>query len=202
MENKNIEETLVPTPEEKKQEEEFQAEVKEDEVRNSIIEKYELDEEEQSELIDKLTSDQLEQRKAFGKVIGQKIKYREAATKEKPEPLKKEKEIPDVGALVSEKFEQRDLESMDLPDEIKSEVQKLAKVQGISVRQAVKDSYIEFKKQEYEEAKKVEDAAISPRNKGKSVKFDAQNPPEVDVSTEEGRKEWDEYTEWLKLQEK
>ena len=202
MENKNIEETLVPTPEEKKQEEEFQAEVKEDEVRNSIIEKYELDEEEQSELIDKLTSDQLEQRKAFGKVIGQKIKYREAATKEKPEPLKKEKEIPDVGALVSEKFEQRDLESMDLPDEIKSEVQKLAKVQGISVRQAVKDSYIEFKKQEYEEAKKVEDAAISPRNKGKSVKFDAQNPPEVDLSTEEGRKEWDEYTEWLKLQEK
>ncbi len=201
MENKNTEENLVPTSEELKQEEEFQSEAKEDEVRNSVIEKYGLDEEEQSELIDKLTSDQLEQRKAFGKVVGQKIKYREAATKEKPpkEETPKE-ETPDVDALVNEKFEQRDLESMDLPDEIKSEVSKLAKAQGISVREAVKDSYIEFKKQEYDEAKKVEDATISPKSKGKSVKFDAQNPPEVDVSTEEGRKEWEEYTEWLKSQ--
>lgn len=203
MSKENIEETLVPTPEELKEEEEAVAEAKEDEVRNSIIEKYGLDEDEQSDLIDSIVKDQLEQRKAFGKVVGQKIKYREAATT-KPAPSKeapKENETSaDVEARIKKEFEQRDLDDMDLPDELKSEVQRLATVQGISVRQASKDPYIIFKKEDYEKNAKIEGATVSRTNKGKTVKFDVSKPPAPNMATEEGRKEWDDYKKFLASQ--
>lgn len=201
--NKENEEILAPTPEELKQEEDALVESKEDEVRNSVIEKYGLDEEEQSDLIDKLTEDTLEQRKAFGKVVGQKIKYRTAATpKASPEPstVPKKEEVSDVDSLVNQKFEERDLESLELPDEIKSEVQKLAKAQGISVRKAAQDPYIAYKKEAYEKEQQMEDATPSRTRKGTVVKFDASNPPKPDMSTKEGQEEWAEYKKFLSSQ--
>jgi len=208
MTKENEEENSTPSPEELKEEEEALKDSKEEEVRSSIIEKYGLDEDDQSDLVDQLMQDQLEQRKAFGKVVGQKIKYREAATnaasskeepKEKEQP-NKDKETPDVDTLVNEKFEERDLVSLELPEDIKSEVQKLAKAQGISVLQASKDPYIVFKKEQYEQEAKMDKATPSRTRKGTTVKFDVNEPPKPDMSTEEGQKEWSEYKEFLSSQ--
>jgi hypothetical protein len=190
--------------EELKQEEEALRDPKQEDVRTSIIEKYGLDEDSQADLIEKLTADTLEQRKSFGKVISQKRKYRELATKPSqpaPQPAPAPQQIPDVSALVAQELEKRDLESLEMPDDIKADVQKLAKALGVTVRQAARDPYILHKLEEHKRAEKAEAAAI-PRttHKGATVKFSKDNPPNPDMSTEEGRKEWDEYSEWLKTQ--
>lgn len=193
----------TPTSEELKLEEEALKDVRQEDVRASIIDKYGLDEDLQGDLIDKLTADILEQRKSFGKVIGQKRKYRELASKTKPteEPQgnpQPQPQQPDVGALIDEKLEQDRLESLDLPEDLKPEVQKLAKMQDISVRKAAQDPYILHRKQELEQQKKTEDAAISRSKKGTHVKYDPKNPPKVDMSTEEGRKAWEDWKKGTK----
>jgi hypothetical protein len=188
--------------EELKQEEEALKDAQQEEVRAQVIEKYGLDEEADAELIENLATDAIEQRKAMGKAIRQKREWREKATKS-PEPKTPEvKPTPqppqqqaDVSAIVREQLEQRDLESMDLPDDIKAEVQRLAKLQGISVRKAASDPYIKYKIDEYNREQTTTDAAVTRTRKGTKVKFDPQTPPEVDMSTEEGRKTWDEWVQ-------
>ena len=71
-----------PTAEELKEEEIALQDSKEDEIRNSIIEKYELDEEDNADLIQKLTEDIIAQRKSFGKVVSQKREIGRASCRE------------------------------------------------------------------------------------------------------------------------
>lgn len=190
--------------EELKQEEEALQDAQQDEVRTQIIEKYGLDEDANADLIDQLTADALEQRKALGKAIKQKREWREKASKS-PEPKAPEvqpkpqpQQQPDIDALLNEKLEQRDLDAMDLPDDIKAEVQTIAKMKNIPVRKAASDPYIKYKLEEYQREQKTTEAAVTRTRKGTRVKFDPQTPPQVDMSTEEGRKTWDEYTQFLK----
>lgn len=198
----------TPTAEELKQEDEVLQETPAEKVRSSIVEKYALeDNDDNKAFIDQLTADTLEQRKAFGKAISQKRKYRESALKakpatEQPKPAAQQQhQQPDVDAIVNQKLEERDLESMDIPDDIKTEVKKLAKTLGVSVRQAARDPYIQFKLDEHKREKKTEDAAPRTTARGASVKFDVNKPPQVDMSTEAGRKTWDEYTQFLAQQQ-
>lgn len=186
--------------EELKQEEEALEEAKQDDIRNSIIEKYGLDEED--ELVDKLVSDQLEQRKAFGKVVAQKRKWREMAgqpnktetpTEKKPQTT----ETVDVSELVKKELEQRDLEQLDYPDELKAEIKKIAQVQGLSIRQASKDPYILYKKEQLDSDNKIEDGAASGTRKG-SAEISLDKPPKFDMATEEGRKAAREWRKNLK----
>jgi len=190
--------------EELKQEEEALKALQQDDVRTQVIEKYGLDEDADADLIDKLEADAIEQRKALGKAIKQKRDWRTKATQSQESKAPETQPTPqptqpvDVDALLNEKLEQRDLESMDLPDDIKAEVQRLAKLQGISVRKAASDPYIKYKIDEYEREQKTTEAAVSRTRKGTKVKFDPQTPPEVDMSTEEGRKTWDEWLQFSK----
>lgn len=102
-------------------------------------------------------------------------------------------EAPDVNAAVTAALEARDLEDMDLPDELKTEVKKIAKVQNISVKKAAQDPYIQFRKSQIETKNEEEEASISRTPSGKPAGGDSKATPKFDMSTEEGRKAWDEY---------
>lgn len=65
-------------------------EVKEDEVRASIIQEYGFDESVDSERIEKLTAKEVEHRKKMSQAIGQKIKWRDLANKPTPPASKPE----------------------------------------------------------------------------------------------------------------
>lgn len=205
MDNIQKEGNATPTPEELKQEEEVLQELKEDEVRNRVIEDYGLDEDEQSDLVDKLTQKEIEQRKAFGKVIEQKRKWREKASVQpetKPsetmvaETQKMSGDSADIERIINEKLEERELQAIDCPEDLKSEIKKLAKIQGISVKQALADPYIQYKKEDMERDQRNTEASTGGTRKGVAL-MDENNIPEFDYSTEEGRKKAKEWRDSL-----
>lgn len=185
------------------QEEELLKPSKEEEVRSQVIETLGLNEVDDAELIDKLTQEKLADRKRFGELVGQKRSWREKALKQ-PEPQKP----TDTGALSKEEvdriaetkaneiLDKRDLNDLNLPDELKSEVQKIARNTGVSVRQAAKDPYIQFKVDAWKKQQQEEEATLSRKNNATgSTTYDPEKPPRVDMSTEEGRKKWKEWKE-------
>lgn len=205
MDNIQNEGNATPTPEELKQEEEVLQEVREDEVRNKIIEDYGLDEDDNDILIDKLTKKEIEQRKAFGKVIEQKRKWREKASVQpeikpsetmKAEAQKMSGDPADIERIINEKLEERELQALDCPEDLKAEIKKLAKVQGISVKQAFADPYIQYKKEDMERDQRNTEASASGTRKGTAL-LDETNIPEFDYSTEEGRKKAKEWRDAL-----
>lgn len=197
------EKELTPTPEEATLEQEAIAEVKEDEVREKLA--ADLGIESDNPLLESLVKREIEQRKKLSTAIGQKIKFREAAkTGAKPPAVvpKPDATVPktaeEIAETVRQQFEQRDLDELDFPDELKKEIAAVAKLKNISIRQAVKDPYIDYKVKAFETEKKSDDATIVRKDKGGKAIFDRSKPPKVDMSTAEGRKTWDEYTKFLR----
>ena len=197
------EKELTTTPEEATLEQEAIAEVKEDEVREKLA--ADLGIESDNPLLESLVKREIEQRKKLSTAIGQKIKFREAAkTGAKPPAVvpKPDATVPktaeEIAETVRQQFEQRDLDELDFPDELKKEIAAVAKLKNISIRQAVKDPYIDYKVKAFETEKKSDDATIVRKDKGGKAIFDRSKPPKVDMSTAEGRKTWDEYTKFLR----
>ena len=185
-------------------------EVKEEEVRASIIAEYGFDEVDDMERIDKMVAKEVEHSKKLSSAIGQKIKHRTDADelRKKVTSPQDKTNVLDTEMLdkkFDEKFNERaeklDLEAFNYSDEIKAEIKKVAKAQEISVKQAAKDPYIVFKIGEYEKTAKTNEASISRTNKSSGKKsFSIETPPEVDMSTPEGRKEWEDYKTEMKKQ--
>ena len=199
-ENKN-----VPSAEELEQERTALLEAKQEEVRASVISEFGFDEELDTDKIDKAVEKEMDSRKKLSEAIGQKIKYRKDAEDLRAKaipPIKPEVKIdPDevgkvVGVQVNEALEKRDLDSLDYPDELKTEISKLAKLQGMPIKKALKDPYIVFKIEAYEKDLKTNEATISRTHKsGSSKEFDVNNPPAFDPNDVEGSdkamKEWE-----------
>jgi hypothetical protein len=182
------------------QEEELLKPSKEEEVRAKVIEKFGLDEVDHAALIDNLVKDRLEDQKRFGEVVGQKRKIRDErdelkkqATAPKKEAVDPDEVLKKATEAVKQEFEQRDLNDLGLPDEIKAEVQAIAKAKNISVRQAAQEPYIKFKKDEWEKEQKTNEAAISRNNKTAATQtFDPAKPPKLDPSIDPNTKEGQE----------
>ena len=177
-------------------------ETKEEEVKAKIISELGFDEIEDAEKIEKLVAKEMKHNKDLSQAIGQKIKYREMAQKPPEPPVKPKEQIDSedfqkkVGDTVIATLEKRDLDSLDYPDEIKNEISRLSKVQGVSVKKAIADPYIKFKIDEYEKAKATDEATISRTNKtGGTTKYSPDEPPDVDMSTPEGKKAYEEWFE-------
>jgi len=201
-------------PKEIQQEDEFLKETPAEEVRKSIIEKHNLDEDVDSELIEKLATEATELRKQLATAIKQKRSWREKATAKielkpaevKPQPspeLKpKESEIETItDKKVREILDEEKLNVVDLSDEIKKEIKSYAKTAGITIQEALKSDFFEFKKQKYDAAKKADDASIGGRRGSPSrQEFDILNPPKVDMSTKEGQETWEAFKVWRKTQ--
>jgi len=182
-----------------------------DEVRNSIIEKFGLDEDDNSELIDKLVSHEVESNKKLSTAVRQKIGWREKFNSAKPDvkletktEAKQDKvEISDelIQRKVDETMEKRELESLDVSDTLKTEIKNYAKLNGVSVSKAMNSSYIQFLKNEETRKSTAEDASISTTYKSKTTKnFDNMSPKDFDLSTEDGRKDFAEYKKYLSSQ--
>ena len=198
---------LELTPEEQKAEEEATKEVNEDELRDKLAEELGVDPDEDSELIDKLVEREKANRERLSGAIKQKINWREKFQKASEEPKgtpgkdkKSEDGEPDIDKLVdqklAERFEARELESLELTDELKEEVKELAKLKGISVREAAKLPYILSRKEEVEREERINNATPKRSKKGSFVpSYDPAkplNPDDFDFDTEEGVKAWQE----------
>lgn len=197
------EKELTPTPEELTAEQEATAEVKEDEIREKLA--GELGIEADDPALEKFVKRELESREKLSKAIGQKIKFREAAKGVKPPVVVSPKPEDgktltpeEVAAKVREEFEQRDLNELEYPEELKKEIAAVAKLKNISVRAALKDEYISYKIDAFKKEERSDDATIVRKDKGGKAIFDRSKPPKVDMSTAEGRKTWDEYTRFLR----
>lgn len=199
------------SPDEQIAEQEALQESKVDEIRESVISEYDFDEEDDAERIDKLVEKEVSNRKKLSEAIGQKIKYRDLAkANDDPKPKEKagkkvEDDSEDIDSKLDKKLneslDKRDLDSLDYPDELKTEIKRISKATGVSIKEALQDSYIVHKVEEHENKSKEDNASISRTNKSVGKKsWSFENPPEVNVRTEEGRKVWEEYKEEMKKQ--
>jgi len=197
------------TPEAIEAEKEQLKESSEDEIRASVIEKYGLDELEQSDLVESLVKDKLEEKKKLTTAIGQKIKYREQLQSKKEEKPEEKPQLQPKVVLsedeilkkVEERLNQKELDSLGLSDELKQEVQNYAKLRNVSITEAVKSPFIQFQIKEAEEKAKAEEASISSTHKTMAKRdFSNMSPKDFDLSTPEGRKEFEEYDKWLRSQ--
>ena len=197
-ENKNL------TPE---QELEATQALNEEEVRDTIISEYGFNEDDDAERIDKMVEKEMDNAKKLSSAIGQKIKQREKV-KELEIQLGEKKETPptktevktddDLDKKLNERFEKKELDNLEYSDELKDEIQKVAKLQNISIKQALRDPYIAFKLEEYGNEQKADEASISrTNNKTGKQKYSFDNPPDPDMDTPEGRKEWDDYNKQM-----
>jgi hypothetical protein len=179
-------------------------ELKEEEVRSKIIAELGFDEVDDAERIDKLVAKEMENHKKLSIAIRQKIDWRTKATTAPTDPPKPSQEAPkpateDIGKVVAQELEKRDLDSLEYSDDLKKEIQRVAQVQNISIKQAARDPYIVFKIGEWEKAQKADEAAISRTNRSSGKKqYSLDAPPEVDMSSAEGRKEYDDWIAWAK----
>lgn len=210
-------EDKTQTPEEleqeKKEEAELSATPDEAEVKSKIIEDLGLDEDTDSELIDKLTKNEIASRKKFGKLVGQKRGWRETAQKKKEDkkpPKTEEKKTfteEDLDKRLDERDRKRDLESLDVSDELRKEVESYAKLHGLSVKKATESPYIKFKKDEEDKKVKIEKAGVGEGGsktqiisniKEKSDEELTKAMNSLDLSNKEGQKKHDELKAELK----
>ena len=198
---------MLVSPEEAKAEQEALAEKKEEEIRANIISEFGFNEDDDAEKIDKLVEKETSHYKNLSQAIGQKIKYREALKNPPKSPENPPKEpvkpvVPDedfqkkVADTVNQTLEQRDLESLEYPDELKSTIADLAKLKKVSVKKVLSEPYVQFKIEEHKKAQKTEEATIGRTTKtGTAQTYNPDVPPDVDISTPEGVKVYDEWFE-------
>lgn len=198
------EETL--TPEEQIAEDEALKETPDDEIKKSIIETYGFDEEIDTEVISKLVEKRKEEQKNLSTAISQKRKWREKAQKgEKPEekpqvqPVEPKEEQLSVSQVVQGELEKRDIDSLELSDELKEEVKSYAKLNNVSVKKAFNSDYIQFKKGKEDEKATTENASIKSTHKTMAnSNFSKMTPADFDLSTEEGREDYKGFKAWVK----
>lgn len=198
------------TPEEQKAEEEATKEVNEDELREKLADDLGVDpdDDDQKELLDKLVEREKSHREKLSGAIKQKITWREKAKKTSADPKDTPKagdtpdkeEKPDIDKLVDQKLNERleakELEALDLSDELKEEVRDLAKLKGISVREAAQLPYILNRKEEAEKEERIKNATPKRSNKGSYAQAvdpsKPLNPEDFDFNSEEGVKAWND----------
>lgn len=195
------------SPEELAAEQAATLQVKEEEVRAGIIEEFGFDEIEDAERIDKLTAKEMGHKTKLSAAIGQKIKHRNEAAELRgkitppppPPPAEPKAPAEDVHKTVEQILEKRDLDTLEYSEDLKKEIQRVAQIQGVSIKQAARDPYIAAKIDQWQKDQNAEEAAISRTNRsGGKKSYSLDNPPEVDMATPEGRKQWDDYLSDMK----
>jgi len=189
-------ETQIETPEELEAEKTHLAEVKEDDIRASVIEEYGFDPEEDKERIDKLVSKELGYKKSLSTAISQKIKYREKS--KSVVPLHKQEsgsDSPDIDSKIESALEKDRLEAMEYPDDIKAVIKSVADINKISVRKAATDPYVQSRIEQWQKDTGADEAAVNRNDKGGKGGSSDDEIPDFDLTTEEGRKDWDKWKE-------
>ncbi len=180
----------------------------EGDLRQETMEKYGLNELDHSELIESIVKDKLEDKKKISTAIRQKRSWREKALapkeqkpEEKPQPVQQPQPLNEDLILqkVDEKLAQRELDSLELDDSLKQDVKNYALLNNVSLRDSLKSSYIQFRKNEIEEKQRIEEASIGSKHRTMAKKdFSDMSAKDFDMSTKEGRDAFAEYKEYLK----
>lgn len=122
--------------------------------------------------------------------------------KDQPKPkaeAKKPEIVPDddFDKRMDERLNQRDLNALGLSDEMKKEVQTVAKVNNVSIQEALNLPYIKYRIQEIGDKKRIENAGAG-GVAGASItseNFDEVDPTKFDLRTKEGQ---DAKVQWEK----
>lgn len=196
--------------EEKKSEAEALAEVKDEELKSKIADDFGINAEDEPELFDKLVEREKSHLKKTSDAIRQKIGYREKLQKTSDKPQnnsgegeshtdegKKPLTLEELDQKLDERESKRDLENLNLSEEIEAEVKDLAKVKGISVREAAKLPYIVSSIEEVEKEKRISSATPRRTSRGNyaSTNVDPSkplNPEDFPLDTKKGQKAWAE----------
>ena len=177
----------------------------EEEIRTEVIadlrgDEEEFDEEANADLITRVSSRRLKDEEFKASVHSQKIERTEKAKKLEEElaALKGSSNTTLDENKLREKLreirEEEKIEEMEYSDEIKGKIKTLAKLNGISVKKAAEDDYIKTIIKAEEDEKLSSDAALNSSNKGRAKKnLVNKNPNDFDLTTEEGRAEWEEF---------
>lgn len=206
--NKKVDE---PSKDELEAEKKALEETPDEEIRNSIIEEFELDETDDSDKIDKLVEKEKTHRKTLSTAIRQKIGYREdlkghtdPKKLEDTPPLsgdKKEK-IDNSDFVTKEEMATRDLEALGLSEELAQEVKDYASLKNLTIKKAAESDYIKHLKEKEEQKEKLEEAGISRKKEKKPPvrgDFDREKLGDgLDLSTKEGQEEFEERKKTLK----
>jgi hypothetical protein len=190
------------------EEQELLKEPEADTIKSSVIEKYGLNEEVDGDLIAKLTEEEVSHRKSLATAIKQKISWRTKANtpleekkiEEKPQPLSVASPVFDdkiIDQKLNEKLEERELESLEISDELKKELKTYAKAANLTIKQAQSSDYFKYLKDKEEAKRKSEEASIGGKRRVITQNnFSSVKPNDFDLSTEEGRKEYENFKKW------
>lgn len=131
-----------------------------------------------------------------------RAKRAEADLKKLKDQPKAEEKKPDAQvdeSKINAILDKRDLESLDLSDELKREVQNYAKLNNVSVKKALSSDYIQFQKEKHEKKERAEEASLGSKGKAPLKKdYSTAKPEDFDLRTDEGRKEFAKYEEHLR----
>lgn len=199
MDEPNKDQKLELSPEEQKAEEEATKEVNDDELRSKLAEDLGINPEEQADLLNKMVEREKLNRQRLSGAIKQKITWREKAQKQLPNQTKGDarggdtSQQPDLDKLVDQKLNERldarELVSLGFSDDLQAEVKDLARLKGISVRDAAQLPYIQSRKAEAEKAARIVSATPKRSNNGKyTVSYDPAKPLDInDFKTPDGK---------------
>jgi len=180
-----------------------------DQTREELVEKFNIeDNEDNTELLDSLVADKQAEHKKFSTAITQKISWRTKA-QEAEEKVEKKPKAPSAQAISEEellkkvdaRFEERDLKSNGLSDELTEKVKSYAKVNNVSVKEAIDSDYIKFELKGEDDKAKAEEASLGGKSKAGTKKdYSTDAIPTFDMRTKEGKEDFKNWEEWLKKQ--
>ena len=122
----------------------------------------------------------------------------------KPESEKKKVEKPIVNEdaifkKIDERFERRELDSLNLSDEIKKEISSYAKLNNVSINNAAFSEYIQFKIEKEKKKAEIEEASLGKGNKKAIIKnYEEAKLSDFNHKTSEGQEEFKKYEEHLR----
>jgi hypothetical protein len=108
---------------------------------------------------------------------------------DKPQP------IPDnfdemLEKKLNAKLEEKELNSLDYSDELKTNVKAYAKANNMSISEAIKSPYMDFLKSEEDKKARTEDASLGNKRRAPSSSdLTKVDPTNFDMSTDDGRKQ-------------
>ena len=107
--------------------------------------------------------------------------------------------VGDVSKIISAELDKRDLDALDVSDELKKEVSTYAKVQGISIKQALKSDYISFLKEKEDKKERINNASLGGNRRGNTKKdYSEMTASDFDLRTPEGKADFAKFEEHLK----
>ncbi len=132
------------------------------------------------------------------------VKDDEGKWTKKPEPKPEAKDEPveedKIAESVKKILEERDIDSLDVSDELKEQVRTYAKVSNVSVKKALNSEYIQFLKEKDDKKRETEEASLGGKQRGGtkvkdySEEFSAED---FDLTTPEGKAAFEEAkTQW------